>query len=60
MGCRVCRRGELFYLFGFGLAVTAFNYLTFGCLQIGEPSAYGMLILGLGTMIMGAFMKARR
>jgi len=60
MKCRVCRSGELFYLFGFGLAISAFNYLSFGCISMSEGSAYGMLVIGIAIMIFGAFLKAKR
>jgi len=59
MKCRVCKRGELFYLFGFGLAITAFNYLSFGCIPMTKSSAYGMLAIGIAIMIFGAFLKAK-
>ncbi len=59
MKCRVCRRGELFYLFGWGLMVTAFNSFTVGCVQLSTTSAYGMLIGGILVMVYGAYLKSR-
>ncbi len=59
MKCRVCRRGELFYLLGWGLMVTAFNYFTVGCLQLTQSGAYGMLIIGIVVMTFGAYLKSR-
>ncbi len=60
MKCSVCRRGELFYLLGWGLMITAFNYLTVGCVQMSESGAYGMLLVGVGVMVYGAFLKSKR
>jgi len=59
MRCKVCRRGELFYLFGWGLMVTAFNYLSVGCLPLSKEGAYGMLVGGIAIMIFGAFLKSK-
>ncbi len=59
MKCRVCRRGELFYLFGWGLMVTAFNSFTVGCIRMGSEGAYGMLIGGILVMVYGAYLKSR-
>ncbi len=60
MKCKSCKRGELFYLLGFGLAITAFNYLTFGCVKMSQQAAYGMIIVGIGIMVFGAYLKSRR
>ena len=59
MKCRVCRKGELFYLFGWGLMVTAFNNFTVGCIQMSREGAYGMLIGGIAVMVFGAYLKAK-
>ncbi len=55
----VCQKGELFYLFGWGLMVTAFNNFTVGCIQMSREGAYGMLIGGIAVMIFGAYLKAK-
>ncbi len=60
MQCKVCRRGELFYLFGFALMVTAFNYLTFGCVRLSQGGAYGMMVVGIAIMVFGAFLKSKQ
>jgi len=60
VACRVCKKGELFYLLGFGLALSAFNYLTFGCIRMSEAGAYGMLVAGIAIMIFGAYLKSGR
>ena len=59
MKCRVCRRGELFYLLGWGLMVTAFNNVTVGCVQMSRDGAYGMLVVGIAIMIFGAYLKSK-
>ncbi|WP_201334330.1 MULTISPECIES: hypothetical protein [unclassified Nitratiruptor] len=59
MKCKVCRKGELFYLFGWGLMVTAFNAFTVGCVQLTSGGAYGMMIAGTAIMIFGAYLKSR-
>ena len=58
MKCRVCRRGELFYLFGWGLMVTAFNSFTVGCVELSRSGAYGMLVMGIVVMVFGAYLKS--
>ena len=40
--------------------ITAFNYLTVGCVQMSESGAYGMLLVGVGVMVYGAFLKSKR
>ncbi len=59
MKCRVCQRGELFYLFGWGLMVTAFNNLSVGCVPMSQEAAYGMLVGGIAVMVYGAYLKSR-
>ncbi len=59
MKCKVCKKGELFYLFGWGLMVTAFNSFTVGCVELSEAEAYGMMIFGILVMVYGAFLKSR-
>ncbi len=59
MKCRICRRGELFYLFGWGLMVTAFNSFTVGCIRMSESGAYGMLLGGIAIMVYGAYLKSK-
>jgi len=59
MRCRVCRKGELFYLFGWGLMVTAFNSFTVGCVQLSYSGVYGMMIAGVILMVYGAYLKAQ-
>ncbi|NPA03532.1 MAG: hypothetical protein GXO61_01595 [Epsilonproteobacteria bacterium] len=58
MRCRVCRKGELFYLFGWGLMVTAFNSFTVGCVQLSYSGVYGMMIAGVILMVYGAYLKS--
>ena len=60
MRCKVCKKGELFYLFGFGLAITGFNYLSFGCIELTKNGAMGMLVAGILVMIFGAYLKSAR
>ncbi|BCD67726.1 hypothetical protein NitYY0918_C0627 [Nitratiruptor sp. YY09-18] len=59
MKCTVCRRGELFYLFGWGLMVTAFNSFTVGCVELSTTGAYSLLIAGVVVMIYGAYIKSK-
>ncbi|MRI83943.1 MAG: hypothetical protein C6I00_05925 [Nitratiruptor sp.] len=59
MGCRICRRGHLLYLFGFALAITAFNHLTFGCVELPQQGAYAMLLMGLTIMVLGAMLQRK-
>ena len=59
MRCKVCRKGELFYLLGWGLMVTAFNSFTVGCVELTRSGAYGMMVVGIAIMIFGAYLKSR-
>ncbi len=59
MKCKICRKGELFYLFGWGLMITAFNNFAVGCVQMSRAGAYGMLLGGILIMVYGAYLKSR-
>jgi hypothetical protein len=60
MKCKRCKKAEVIYLFGFGLAIVAFNYLSFGCIKLSQNAAYGMIIVGISIMLFGAFLKSER
>lgn len=58
MECKKCKKGELIYLLGFALMVTAFNQLTIGCIEVKPSSSYMLFGAGFIIMAFGAYLSA--